>query len=393
MNIVLGITGSIAAYKAAEITRLLVTKGHTVKVIMTDHAKQFIHPNTLATLSQHPVYHDLFDPTQPPMAHIDLAKWADLMLIAPATAAFLAKLAIGLADDLLSTTCLATTAKTIIAPAMNKHMWAHPAVKNNIAQLKKHNILLLNPEMGAQACGDYGEGRLLDPDTLVHIITQQSSSSLQGTSILITAGPTLEPIDPVRFISNYSSGKMGYALAETAFELGAQVTLISGPTALDRPKVHQFIPITTSDDMHQAVINHISHVDIFISCAAVADYKPKTTSFHKIKKSTSHLSLDLVKTIDILSDVSTLKKKPYLVGFALESTALLENAHKKLIQKGLNIIVANQIATDNIPFNSDENEVILISKKSGTIPIPRTSKKEIAKKILELIIQEIIVPN
>ena len=389
MNILLGITGSIAAYKAAEIVRLLIKNEHAVKVIMTDNAKQFIHPNTLATLSGNPVYDDLFDQHKPPMTHIELAKWADIILIAPATASCLARLATGLADDLLTTTYLASTANIIIAPAMNKHMWAHPAVAHNLKQLKSYGITILDPDTGTQACGDYGEGRLLEPQTIVDVILKKNTL-LTGKKVVITAGPTLEPIDPVRFISNHSSGKMGYALAEAAILLGAHVILISGPTTLEKPRVANFISVTTADSMHAAVMNHSADADVFISCAAVADYKPTTVNSHKIKKSDQHLSLELTKTIDIVSDVAKLANKPFTIGFALESESLLANAGTKLVTKKLDMIIANQITADTTPFNSDDIEVVIISRKQGEMHIKRDTKKSMAVKIMDLICEEVL---
>lgn len=387
-NIVLGVTGSIAAYKSAEIIRLLIKNNFNVKVIMTDHAKQFIHPNTLSTLSHHPVYDQLFDSTHSPMMHIDLARWADLILIAPATASIIGKLSAGFADDLLTTVCLAVTANVLLAPAMNKNMFENVFVKKNIIRLKKYGFEILDPGMGEQACGDYGEGRMQLPEEIVNHIMNKNNAPLNGKTVLITAGPTVEPIDPVRFISNHSSGKMGYCLAEACYELGARVILISGPTALSKPTTHHFIAITTADEMYQAVMNNISHADIFIGCAAVADYKPNKVVDHKIKKSSDELTLKLTKTKDMVADVANLPEKPFTVGFSLETNSMIENSKNKLVKKQLDAMVANQVCASNTPFNSDENEVTFISKELCITKIEKDSKKNIAKKIMDIICTE-----
>lgn len=387
-NIVLGVTGSIAAYKAAEIIRLLVKNNFNVKVIMTNHAKEFIHSNTLATLSHNPVYDQTFDAAHSPMMHIDLAKWADIILIAPATASIIAKISAGFADDLLSTVCLATTAKIIIAPAMNKIMWENNFVQKNILNLNKFGCEILSPDKGEQACGDFGEGRMQSSENIVDYVINKNNQPLKGKIIVITAGPTIEPIDPVRYISNYSSGKMGYCLADACYELGAKVILISGPTALSKPIVHDFISIITADDMYHAVMENISQADIFISCAAVADYKPKQISDHKIKKSSSEFVLELTQTKDILKAVSMLSKKPFTVGFALESNDLIANAKIKLANKQLDVIIANQVCESSSPFNSDENAVTTISKNLSITEIKKDTKKNIARKVMLLVCEE-----
>lgn len=387
-NILLGITGSIAAYKSAEIIRLLIKNNFNVKVIMTENAKQFIHPNTLSALSHHPVYDQLFDFNHPPMMHIDLAKWADIVLIAPATASIIGKITAGLADDLLTTTCLATNAQIVLAPAMNKNMWENVFVKNNIKQLKNNGYGILYPDSGEQACGDSGEGRMQEPQKIVDSIINRNNAPLKGKTILITAGPTIEPIDPVRFISNYSSGKMGYCLAETCYELGAKVILISGPTALHKPIIHHFISVKSADEMYQAVMENVLEADIFIGCAAVADYKSKTIVDRKIKKSSSEFSIDLIKTKDILADIANLSKKPFTVGFCLESDNMIENAKSKLIKKELDAIVANQISIAATPFNADDNEVTFISREMYVTNIEKDTKKNVSWKIMALICTE-----
>ncbi len=383
-KIVLGVTGSIATYKSAELVRLLVKANFDVKVVMTENAKKFVHANTFAALSGNKVYDDLWDPNINPMMHIELAKWADIVLIAPASASIIGRLTAGIADDLLSTICLATRAKMIIAPAMNKEMWANAIVTKNVKKLqKKYGYEILSPEVGEQACGDFGEGRLINNDKILDYILNKNSELMKGLRVLITAGPTHEAIDPVRFISNHSSGKMGYALAEAAHGFGAKVTLISGPSSLALPLVDQFIPIITAEQMASAVMGEIKNCDIFISAAAVADYRPKQVAKNKIKKSEMELSLVLEKTADILSTVSGLEKKPFIVGFAAETENLIENAKSKLTQKKLDAIIANQIEPSGFPFNSNESEAVLITKDLKTFNLGREDKTKLAEKILE----------
>jgi phosphopantothenoylcysteine decarboxylase/phosphopantothenate--cysteine ligase len=372
-NIVLGVTGSIATYKAADLVRLLVKADFKVKVVMTENAK-------------HRVYDNLFDPEINPMMHIELARWADAVLIAPASASILGKLAAGIADDLLTTVCLATRANMIVAPAMNKEMWANAIVEDNVKKLQEqYHYEILFPEIGEQACGDFGAGRLIENEKIVAFLENKNSGILKGLKVLITAGPTQEAIDPVRYISNHSSGKMGYALAEAAQRFGAKVTLISGPTALTSPAVNQFLPVITAEGMNTAVMENVKNCDIFISTAAVADYKPKEVAKNKIKKSEAAFTLSLEKTIDILSAVSALPKKPFIVGFAAETENLIENATQKLKKKNLDMIIANLITPAGAPFNADENEVILLEKDKTPEHLPRTEKSKLAQKILEKI--------
>jgi phosphopantothenoylcysteine decarboxylase/phosphopantothenate--cysteine ligase len=385
-NIVLGVTGSIATYKAADLVRLLVKADFKVKVVMTENAKQFVHANTFSALSGHRVYDNLFDPEINPMMHIELARWADAVLIAPASASILGKLAAGIADDLLTTVCLATRANMIVAPAMNKEMWANAIVEDNVKKLQEqYHYEILFPEIGEQACGDFGAGRLIENEKIVAFLENKNSGILKGLKVLITAGPTQEAIDPVRYISNHSSGKMGYALAEAAQRFGAKVTLISGPTALTSPAVNQFLPVITAEGMNTAVMENVKNCDIFISTAAVADYKPKEVAKNKIKKSEAAFTLSLEKTIDILSAVSALPKKPFIVGFAAETENLIENATQKLKKKNLDMIIANLITPAGAPFNADENEVILLEKDKTPEHLPRTEKSKLAQKILEKI--------
>lgn len=389
-NIVLGVTGSIATYKAADLVRLFVKADFNVKVVMTENAKQFVHPNTFSALSGHRAYDNLFDPEINPMMHIELAKWADAVLIAPASASLIGRLASGIADDLLTTICLATRSKIIIAPAMNMEMWANPIVTDNVKKLQeKYGYEILSPEIGEQACGDFGPGRLMENEKILNFFLHNDTGVMKQMRVLITAGPTQEPIDPVRYISNHSSGKMGYALARACLELGAEVTLISGPTSLARPAGLEFVPVITAEEMRAAVMAKIKNSDIFISAAAVADYTPKEPSQTKIKKLISELQLFLEKTTDILSAVGSLENKPYLVGFAAETDNVIENAKSKLKKKQLDLIVANKVSS-GFPFNSDENEAILIRKDLETINLGRDQKINLARKIMQAINSEII---
>ncbi|MCX7120826.1 MAG: bifunctional phosphopantothenoylcysteine decarboxylase/phosphopantothenate--cysteine ligase CoaBC [Gammaproteobacteria bacterium] len=327
--------------------------------------------------------------THPPMMHIDLAKWADLIVIAPATASIIGKLSAGFADDLLTTICLATTEKILLAPAMNKNMWENAIVQDNINRIRKHGYEVLQPAVGEQACGDYGEGRMQEPQEIVNtILNHNNNAPLRGKTVLITAGPTIESIDPVRFISNHSSGKMGYAMAEACTELSATVIMVSGPTALQKPTVDHFISVKSADEMYHAVMNNISKADIFIGCAAVSDFMPAEIIDHKIKKTSSDFLLALVQTKDILSDVASLPKKPFTVGFSLETESAINNAKNKLIKKKLDVIVTNQVTEHVTPFNSDENEVIFINKELQATEIKKNSKKYIAKEIMALLCAE-----
>lgn len=377
-HILLGITGGIAAYKSCELCRLLVKNGHIVKVVMTEHAKMFIHPNTFAALSGHAVHTDNFSD---PMIHITLAKWADKMIIAPATANMLAKLNVGLADDLLSTICLATEAPIFLAPAMNKVMWQHTAVQQNINNLDHKGFRIIAPTAGEQACGDVGLGRMAEPNDIFNSLIEKPL--LKGKTILITAGPTREPIDPIRHLSNYSSGKMGYALAKAAKIMGAKVVLISGPTCLTKPNVDIFVAVNSAEDMLQAVLEYIPQTHIFISAAAVADYTPLHTETQKIKKSEQTFQLSLKRTQDILMAIKHMTDV-YKVEFCAETENLEQNAQKKLTNKSLDAIIANKIHTDGFPFNAAQNELTWITpseKKYLTLD----TKQKLAFKIVKLI--------
>jgi len=380
-KLVFGITGGIAAYKAAELVRLLIKENYDVQVVMTEAATQFITPMTMQALSGKPVFIGMWDSSiDNGMPHIELSRDADAILIAPATAEFIAKLLHGRADDLLSTLCLARNCPLLVAPAMNKQMWENPATQRNIVQLKADNITVFGPGSGEQACGEVGLGRMLEPeDLLAELNAFFTPKLLVGKRILITAGATLEMIDPVRAITNLSSGKMGYAIAETAANMGADVTLVSGATSLNPPKGVKNISAKNAADMYQAVMQNVSEQDIFIGVAAVADYSPIKPSKHKIKKSEQSLSLQLSKNKDILADVASLPNAPFCVGFAAESENLLEYAEAKRKAKKLPLIVAN-LATE--AMGSDVNSVTLLDK-NGSHPLPLAPKAEVAKLLCQ----------
>ena len=387
-NILLGVTGGIAAYKSAEIVRGLKKAGSSVRVVMTQSAKEFITPLTLQALSGNPVSTDLLDvEAEAAMGHIELARWADAILIAPATANTLAKLSSGRADDLLSSITLAFDGPIGLAPAMNQAMWKDERTQSNIQNLEHKNFSLYGPGSGEQACGDVGLGRMLEPSEIIELFASLfEAGTMSNKSILITAGPTQEPIDPVRYLTNRSSGKMGYALAEAAVEAGAQVTLVSGPVNIEPPARCNLVSVKTAEEMHKAVMHHIKKKDIYIGTAAVADYSPTKVEGSKIKKdrSNSPLVLEMKENKDILKEVSELEDKPYMVGFAAETDDLLENARKKLETKKLDLIIANDVSDQSIGFDSNENEVTLITS-SEELLLDRDSKKKISKKILEFI--------
>lgn len=382
-KILLGITGSIAAYKAAELVRLLRDLGMEVRVVLSESGSVFITPMTLQALSGQKVYQTLLDAeNEAAMSHIDLARWADLIVIAPATANFMAKIALGLADDLLSTLCLATSAPIVIAPAMNRLMWENSATQQHINTLHVRNIKIWGPGHGSQACGEIGAGRMLEPEELAAKIQNffQPEQLFANKKIVITAGPTQEAIDPVRYISNKSSGKMGYAMAEAFAKHGAEVTLISGPTTLPTPPNAKIIAVKTAEQMLKAVMETISDCDIFVGTAAVSDYKIKQPSEQKIKKSKTDLTLELTKNPDILAEISKLKSKSYLIGFAAETENLIPYAQKKLTEKNLDMIIANLVG-EGKGFQSDENEVTVITK-NATKHFPKTSKKQLAEELV-----------
>lgn len=387
-HILLGITGGIAAYKIPELVRRLREHGAQVRVAMTAAATQLITPLTLQVVSGQRVHTDLFDvAAEAAMGHIELARWADIVVIAPATADFLAKLAHGHADDLLSTVCLATTAPMVVAPAMNQQMWAAVATQHNCQLLHQRGVHFLGPAVGVQACGETGAGRLVEPlEIVASLQTWLGAGPLSGRHILVTAGPTREDIDPVRFISNRSSGKMGYAVAAAAYATGAQVTLVSGPVALTPPSGVTVVPVYSAQDMLAAVLTRIATVDIFIATAAVADYRPVQQAPHKIKKQSAELQLILERTPDILGQVSSLPKPPFTVGFAAETEAVVDYARDKLHRKHLDIIAANQVGVPGTGFESDEN-ALLVLWADGEIHLPRCSKALLAQQLLEIVTQ------
>lgn len=385
-RIIVGITGGIAAYKGAEIVRRLQDQNAEVRVVMTTAATEFIRPLTLQALTGHPVHTDLLDPdAEAAMGHIELARWADLVLIAPATANFISTMVHGGADDLLSTLCLATSAKIAVAPAMNQAMWSHAANQHNIELLKARETVVIDPDSGTQACGDIGPGRLQQPERIVEQLEDIFESGLlQGKKVVITAGPTREAIDPVRYISNHSSGKMGYALASSLTEAGATVVLISGPVSLDSPERCQLIPVVSTDDMLKASMAAAEDANIFISAAAVADYRVAKIADHKIKKQTKNLSLQLEQNPDIVSTVASAYKQLYVVGFAAETENIETYAKDKLVRKKLNAIIVNDVSRKDIGFNSEDNEVSWIDPQSCT-PLGKKSKAQLARDIVELI--------
>lgn len=365
-RILLGVTGGIAAYKSADLLRRLQDAGAIVRVVMTHAACEFITPLTMQALSGFPVHSELLDPeAEAGMGHIELARWADAVLIAPATADFMAHLRQGEAGNLLSAICLATPAPIALAPAMNQGMWGKQSTQENLNTLIQRGFTVLGPAEGVQACGDVGLGRMLEPEDIVIGIGQLfTPGSLAGKTVVITAGPTREAIDPVRYISNHSSGKMGYALAEAAADAGANVTLISGPTNLECPPRVIRKNIISAQDMLDACLSTIAHCDLFIAAAAVADYRPKEFTDKKIKKDADRMSIELEKNPDILSTVAALKVRPVTVGFAAETHDVIAYATEKLQRKNLDAIIANDVSRGDIGFNSDNNQVYLITHSS-----------------------------
>jgi len=380
-RVLLGITGGIAAYKAAELTRLLIKGGFEVRVAMTEAATHFVTPVTFQALSGNPVFTDQWDTrVSNNMAHIELTRSADLVLIAPASADFLAKLCHGLANDLLSLLCLARECPLMVAPAMNRQMWENPATRRNVKQLQADGITILGPDAGAQACGETGEGRMTEPETLfdeVNVFFQPKR--LAGKKVIVTAGPTFEAIDPVRGLTNSSSGKMGYATAQAAIEAGAEVTLISGPTSLTTPAGAKRIDIVSAAELFAAVKQNLPGTDIFIGVAAVADYTPVHPATQKIKKSDASLTIELKPTTDVLAHVAALPNGPFCVGFAAESENLLGHAELKRKKKNIPLIAANLVQS---AMGSDENELVLIDHV-GRHPLPRASKALQARALIE----------
>ncbi|MBX9586827.1 MAG: bifunctional phosphopantothenoylcysteine decarboxylase/phosphopantothenate--cysteine ligase CoaBC [Gammaproteobacteria bacterium] len=382
-KILLGITGGIAAYKCPELIRLLTQQGAIVRPVLTQCAKNFVTKHTLLALSNQPVYESLWDGVEN-MSHIELSRWADVILIAPATANFIAQLSHGFANDLLSTLCLASTSPIVIAPSMNQQMYINSITQANIHKLINNNFIIWGPGEGIQACGEVGPGRMLEPEHLLENLIQFFSPKLlQNKNIVITAGPTQEPLDPVRYLSNYSSGKMGYALAEAAFSAGAKVTLISGPTHLSISNNIKKVEVVTAEEMHHAVLDHLTHCDIFISAAAISDYKAENIATSKIKKTNNKLTITLTQNPDILEDVANHNQKIIRIGFAAETQNLLENAYKKLEDKNCHMIIANEVGKDR-GFNSNDNQVSVITR-SNTVHLKKASKKEISIQLIQLI--------
>ncbi len=384
-KIVLGITGGIAAYKCAELTRRLTENGAQVKVVMTDSAQQFITPLTMQAVSGNPVSTSLLDPAaEAAMGHIEFAKWADLILIAPASANTIAKMAHGMADDLLTTLVLATPAKVAIAPAMNQQMYAHPATQQNLQKLSEYGVSIWGPASGEQACGDVGKGRMLEPNELVELcLMRHETPLLAGKTVTITAGPTREALDPVRFISNHSSGKMGFSLARAAKALGANVNLISGPVNLTTPSEVNRFDVESAQQMHDAAMELAVNSDVFIGCAAVADYKATTTANNKIKKQGDTMTIELSKNPDIIASVAALKaNRPFTVGFAAETNDVANYAKGKLKNKNLDMICANDVSDSSIGFNSENNAMTLFWPE-GERHLSLQSKQQISHLILK----------
>lgn len=385
-HIILGITGGIAAYKSAELVRRLRDRGAEVKVVMTAAAMEFITPLTLQALSGNPVHTALLDPeAEAGMGHIELARWADVILVAPASANFMARLVAGRGDDLLTTLCLATSAPIALAPAMNQAMWRDTATQANVETLRERQIVLFGPAAGAQACGDIGPGRMLEVDELAELTAGLfPTRSLDGIKVRITAGPTREAIDPVRYISNHSSGKMGFALAAAAADAGAQVTLISGPVNLATPDRVARINVSSAQDMYDASLDGLESCDIFIACAAVADYRPSEAVAQKIKKSADTMTLSLVRNPDIVATVASHPQRPFTVGFAAETQDVVTYARDKLQRKNLDMIIANDVTSSDTGFNSDDNQVVALWN-SGEQAFDTMSKAQLSRQLIALI--------
>ncbi len=384
-RILFGVTGGIAAYKSAVLLRLLRTNGADVRVVMTSGASEFVTPLTFQALSGKPVHSDLLDlEAESAMGHIELARWADLILIAPASANFIARYANGFANDLLSTICLATTAPVALAPAMNQQMWLNSATQENLEKLKSRGICILGPAEGEQACGENGPGRMLEAEDIAALIAKSFETNiLSGSRVLVTAGPTREAIDPVRYISNRSSGKMGYAVAMAAIEAGAQVSLVSGPVNLPEPERIKLTRINSATEMYNVVMQNICDTDIFISAAAVADYSVESVAQQKIKKSDDSFELKLRKNPDILSHVSTMQSPPFTVGFAAETENLEANAQAKLHSKKLDMIAANHVG-DGQGFDVDTN-ALTVFWENGQKHLEHAPKTRLARNLINLI--------
>ncbi|GEM00721.1 phosphopantothenoylcysteine decarboxylase / phosphopantothenate--cysteine ligase [Halolactibacillus halophilus] len=391
-KIVLGVTGGIAAYKAISLTSKLTQSGAIVKVILTSGAQKFVTSLSFQAISRQPVYLDTFDELDAAeIQHIALADWADYVVVAPATANIIGKYANGIADDLLSTMLLAATSPVFFAPAMNVHMYEHAAVINNMDTLQQRGVTFIEPDEGYLACGYVGKGRLAEPEEIVHFLKEKSrqASLLQGKHVLITAGPTQEKIDPVRFLTNHSSGKMGYQLATVAAELGANVTLVSGPVQLETPGGVTRVDVVSAKEMYEVVTSRYDEADIVIKTAAVSDYTPKVTYDQKLKKQTKPLALDMVRTKDILKTLGDQKTNQYLVGFAAETEDVVAYGKEKLINKQLDMVVINDVSKPNQGFHADTNAVTIVTKTGQEHTLPLQTKRAVAKEILRIITEEV----
>lgn len=390
--VVIGVTGGIAVYKALDVISALRKKDIEVHVIMTESASKFVNPLTFQSISQNMVVTDMFaEPKAWEIQHISLAQKADLMLIAPATANVIGKISNGIADDMLSTTVMATKAKVLIAPAMNTNMYQNQIVQNNISKLKDFGYKFIEPASGRLACGDIGIGKLADVNTIVERVIEEledKEQDLLGKKVLVSAGPTIAPIDPVRYITNRSTGKMGYAIAKEARDRGAEVILVSGPTNLEPPKNVKIINIKTNEEMKKEILQNFKWADIVIKSAAVADYKPKEYSKEKIKKGEGDLNICLTRDNDILKFLGEIKTHQVLVGFAAESNNVLENAERKLKNKNLDFIVANDITSSDTGFGSEDNKVVILSKNNERLELEKMSKKEVASNIFDMILEK-----
>jgi phosphopantothenoylcysteine decarboxylase/phosphopantothenate--cysteine ligase len=386
-EILLGVTGGIAAYKACELVRILIKQGAKVQVVMTEAATQFVSPLTFETLSQGPVYSGLFEKGVSPLVHIELADRAELLVIAPATADIIGKLANGIADDLLTTLYLATKAKVLVCPSMNVNMYEHPAFQENLAKLKKRGVVILEPGEGELACGWEGKGRLPEPEIILEACESMFlAKDLAGKKFLVTAGPTREAVDPVRYISNRSSGKMGYALAAAARARGAEVTLISGPVSIAAPAGVNLVKVESAEEMKKACDKYFKDADVTIKAAAVADFRPRAQTREKIKKQKVALSMELENTPDILADLGKKKRKgQILVGFAAETKDLVQNAKKKLQAKNLDLIVANDVSKRGAGFDVDTNIVTILFKDGKKKQLPQITKRELSGQLLDII--------
>jgi phosphopantothenoylcysteine decarboxylase/phosphopantothenate--cysteine ligase len=387
-KILLGVTGGIAAYKSPELVRRLRESGAEVQVVMTSSAEKLVSPTVFQAVSDRPVRSDLWDEqAEEAMSHIEMARWADLVLVAPATANIISQLATGTASGLLTTLCLATKARLVLVPAMNQAMWLHPATQANFETLSGRGVIFIGPAEGEQACGDMGPGRMVEPQEIVSRLLNEQLSSvaglLEGLQVLLTAGPTREPIDPVRYISNRSSGKMGFALAQAAAAAGAQVTLVAGPVHLRTPSNVERIDVETAAEMHDAAMSRAPGTDIYIGAAAISDYRPAMIEQQKIKKQSDTLHLDLVKSKDLLAEIAALRPGPFTVGFAAETERLEEYARGKLTDKNLDMIVANLVG-NNLCFDQDDNGVLVLWS-GGSQEIVRMPKTELAGRLIALV--------